>query len=229
MPLSDIDWTKDGRDPHDFLTVWSETVAAALIASLPTDQFAVETGTATRFAVETEAATRARVTRAIASVTPAPDVPTFVAPARFTDHVSVLVSDTLAKGTGAVVLFVTPDNKSDSDASLAFAVRAAAFVTGGVVVVVVDAVPGPPSWATHLHSLVGVYPLPRRPRNGETPVLVVHPQVSAGAEQYAVWHHSVPAGAPLPTIHVPVHGALHLKLDLEATYRIAHERTRAAK
>jgi hypothetical protein len=223
MPLSNIDWAKNPRDPHDFLTVWSETVAAALIASLPTDRFAVETGTAARFAVETEAVTRACVTKAIASVTPAPDVPTFVAPARFTDHVSVLVSDTLAKGAEAVVLFVTLDNKSDSDASLAFAVRAAAFVTGGVGVVIVDAVPGPPSWATHLHSLVGVCPLPRRPRSGEASVLVVRPRVSAGAEQYAVWYHSVPAGAPLPTVHVPV-GGENLKLDLEATYRVAHER-----
>jgi hypothetical protein len=216
VPLSDIDWAKDPREPRAFLTLWSEAVAAALIASLPAD----------RFAVETETATLSRLTEAIASIKPAPDVPTFVAPARFTDHVGVLVSDTLAAGTGAVVLFVTPDNKSDSDASLAFAVRAAAFVTGGVGVVIVDSVPGPPSWATHLHSLVGVYPLPRRPRNGEAPVLVVHPRIEGGAEKYAVWHHLVAAGFPLPTVTVPV-GAMHLKLDLEATYTEAYQRTRS--
>jgi hypothetical protein len=90
-------------------------------------------------------------------------------------------------------------------------------VTGGVGVVIVDAMPGPPSWATHLHSLVGVYPLPRRPRNGEAPVLVVHPRID-GAEQYAVWHHNVPAGGPLPTVPVPVRGAT---LDLEATFAAA--------
>ncbi len=216
MPSSEIDWTKDSRDPRAFLTVWSETVAAALIAALP----------AGRFAVETETVTHARVTKAIASIKPAPDVPTFVAPARFTDHVSVLVSDTLAEGAEAVVLFVTPDNKSDSDASLAFAVRVAAFVTGGVGVVIVDPVPGAPSWATHLHSLVGVYPLPRRSRNGEAPVLVVHPRIEGGAEKYAVWHYAVAAGFPLPTVTVPV-GAMHLKLDLEATYTEACQRTRS--
>ena len=48
---------------------------------------------------------------------------------------------------GAAVLFVCPDNKADSDAALAFAVRAAALMSAGAGVVIVDVVPGPPAWA----------------------------------------------------------------------------------
>lgn len=202
MPLSEIDWTKG--DPRARLTAWVAATADALAAQASGEPLAVATDTRTREAIDAVTTT---------SVTAGETPPTLTAPGRFTDRFGVTV--TREGQTAAAVLFVTPDNKSDSDASLAFAVRAAAFVNAGVGVVIVDAVPGPPSWATHLHSLVGVYPLPRRPRNGDAPVLIVQPQVNAGAEQYLVWHHNVPAGAPLPTVHVPVRGA-NLELDLEA-------------
>lgn len=147
-------------------------------------------------------------------------------PARFTDRIGVSINDSSGGQVAAVVLFVTPDNKADSDASLAFAVRAAGFMAVGAGVVIVDILPGPPSWATHLHSLTGVYPLPRRPRGGEAPVLAVHPRVEGGAERYAVWHHAVAAGSPLPTVPVPVRGTMHLTLDLEATYTTVCEQAR---
>lgn len=202
MPLSEIDWTKD--DPRALLTRWCAAVANALTAQVAGGE---------SFVVTVDGRTR-EATDAVATGTTVGDTPTLAAPARFTDRFGVTV---VREGqTVGAVLFVTPDNKSDSDASLALAARAAALMSAGVGVVIVDAVPGPPSWATHLHSLVGVYPLPRRPRNGEAPVLVVQPQANAGAEQYLVWHHGVATGAPLPTVHVPVRGA-NLKLDLEAT------------
>jgi hypothetical protein len=204
MPLSATDW---GADPKALLTAWAAATADALAA----------TGVA--------AASDCRPREAVAAGEAGPGaVPTLVAPARFTDRFGVTV--TVGGQTVAAVLLVSPDNKADSDASLAFAVRAAALMNTGVGVVIVDAVPGPPSWATHLHSLVGVYPLPRRPRNGDAPVLVVHPRIEGGAEKYAVWHHSVPAGAPLPSVPLPVAGETRLTLDLEATYLEACRRTR---
>jgi hypothetical protein len=58
--------------------------------------------------------------------------------------------------------------------------------------------------------------------------LVIRPEVKGGVEQFAVWHHAVAVGFPLPTVPVPVRGAMHLKLDLEATYMKACERSRPA-
>jgi hypothetical protein len=158
-----------------------------------------------------------------------PPAPTLVTPAKFIDAVRVFVVDrTAGSEIVAAVLFATPGSKADSDSALAFAVQAASLMSRGIGVVVMDAAPGPPSWATHLHSLVGVYPIAKRPRGGEAPILVVHPEVKDGAEQFAVWHHSVAVGFPLPTVPVPVRGGMHLKLDLEATYLEACERSRIA-
>jgi hypothetical protein len=86
--------------------------------------------------------------------------------------------------------------------------------------------PGPPSWATHLHSLTGVYPASKRPRDGAGPVLVVHPRSLVETERYDVWHWAVSPGFPFPTVPVPVRGEMHLALDLEATYAEACERSR---
>lgn len=151
----------------------------------------------------------------------------FNSPARFTDRVEVNVIDTLSsRSVGAAVLFVCPDHKADSDAALAFAVRAAALLSEGVGIVIVDIVPGPPTWATHLHSLVAVYPAARRPRGGESSILVVQPTAFDHVEQYLVWHHSVATDFPLPTVPVPIVGAMLMKLDLEATYSETCQRSR---
>ena len=91
----------------------------------------------------------------------------------------------------------------------------------GAGVVVVDALPGPASWATHLHSLTGVYPITKRPRGTDAPILAVQPVLAGGAEQFAVWHHNVASGFPLPTVPVPLRGASAPALDLEATYATA--------
>lgn len=217
MPLSVIDWTKDARDPRAFLAAWCQTVVDVINAT-----------SAGELVANLDIRPRAGIVtpRALAEST----APTLVAPARFTDGFGVGVSagDELV----AVVWFVAPDNKADSDASLALAIGAAALMLAGVEVVIVDAMPGPPSWATHLHSLVGVYPLPRRPRNGETPVLVVEPRIEGGAEKYAVWHYAVAADKALPTVPLPVAGATHLAhvtLDLEATYLEACRRTQPSE
>lgn len=211
MPLLNIDWNADGREPLAFLVTWSEVVARKLIEQLPAD----------RFAAETDRVTRAQAGEAVAMRdAPAFDLPapTLLAPARFTDRVSAQVVDAPGGKVAAAVLFVTPDNKADSDSSLAFAVRAAGLMSAGAGVVIVDALPGPASWATHLHSLTGVYPITKRPRGTDSPVLAVHPTVQNGGEWFAVWHHNTPAGAPLPTAPLAVRGAMHLQLDLEATY-----------
>ncbi len=209
MPLLNIDWTNNEREPLAFLVSWSEVVADAVIAQLPAD----------RFATKTDCTARTRSTEAVAALTaPVETAPTLLAPARFTDRVSVQVVDTLDGNTAAIVLFVTPDNKADSDASLAFAVRAAGCMSSGAGVVIVDVLPGPASWATHLHSLTGVYPITKRPRGTDSPILAVHPTVQNGSEQFAVWHHTVAPGAPLPAVPLAVRGAVHLKLNLEATY-----------
>ncbi len=208
MPF-DTDWAAEPRGPLSFLERWAEIVSASLNAQLA--------GDGGRFVARAECAPRARPFQPL---NPPPELspPTLTAPARFTDRVGVNVVDATSGQTGAAVLFVTPDHKVDSDGALALAVRAAGLVSSGASVVVVDVAPGPASWATHLHSLTGVYPIARRPRGADAPVLVVCPGVQDGAEQFAVWHHLVAAGKPLPTVHVLVRGAARVTLDLEGTY-----------
>lgn len=219
MPLLNTDWTNDGRDPLAFLSHWAAAVADALNAQLAGGAFVAEAGSATR----------AQSAQAVALPSEKPEtMPMNLAPARFTDRVGVSVVEAAGRNVAAAVLFVTPDNKADSDAALAFAVRAAQLMSSGAGVVVVDALPGAANWATHLHSLTGVYPITKRPRGTDSPVLAVHPMVHEGAELFGVWHHNVPTGAALPTVPVAVRGAMHLKLDLEATYADAVQRGKLA-
>jgi hypothetical protein len=235
MPLFDGNWEANAGDTRAFLARWSAAAAAALNGQLPPGE--------RRFAAEVVARARAEAEAEIARfhehppagegagrtfVPFTPPDPTLIAPARFTDRVGVEVIDALeGPRAAAAVLFATEDNKADSDAALAFAARAAALLGTGAGVVIVDALPGPPAWATHLHSLAGVYPLARRPRNGEATVFVAQPKVLEGAGSFAAWLHAVAPGFPLPTVAVPVRGGAYLKLDLEATYLEACERGRA--
>jgi hypothetical protein len=244
MPLLDLDWGGGyRRDLRSFLFGWSSAVGAALNRQLAE----AETGGEMRFLAEMACRTRLKTVETIRLFDhgpphvyttdgretnrryPAFDPPpaTRVAPARFIDRVGVDIIDRLeGPQVGAAVLFVCPDHKQDSDAALAFAVRAAGLMNTGVGVVIVDIAPGLPSWATHLHSLTGVYPAVRRPRGNECPVLVVHPTFRDDTELFAVWDYAIVPGCPLPTVPVPVRGAMHLKLDLEATYAEACERSR---
>lgn len=242
MPLLNLDWGGSfHRDQRSFLFQWASVVMDALNKQLPQPE--------QRFLAEMACYTRLKTTELIQSFEQGPPTvytpegretierylsfdpppPSLVAPARFTDRVEVNVIDSLeGHQVAAAVLFVCPDHKTDSDGALAFAVRVAGLISAGVGVVVVDIVRGPPSWSAHLHSLTGVYPIASRPRATECPVLVVHPLFRDGAEQFAAWHHAAAMGSLLPTIPVPVCGAMHLKLDLEATYSEACERSRIA-
>lgn len=204
--------TLPSPDPLPFMFQWAAGVADALNRDL---------AQGCRFVAEVSCRTRAKFDDALATGAAAP---TFSVPARFTDRFGVDVLDSSDGRRGvASVLFATPDNKADSDSSLAFAVRVAGLLGAGVGVIVVDAVPGAPSWATHLHSLTPVCPIARRARKGECTVLVVRPCVRDGAETLDVWSHLVDVGAALPTVPLPLAGA-DLKLDLEACYTDARSR-----
>jgi hypothetical protein len=214
MPLHDVEWGAGGRpDQRAFLARWAGCVADSL-----NPQFA---GGRQSLAAEPVLATRAEAVGVVPAFDPdAP--PPFVAPARFVDRVEVVVRPGDAGRAGAAVLFVCPDHKADSDAALAFAVRAASFLAAGAAIVIVDTVAGPPSWATHLHSLAPVYPIARRPRGADRPVLVVQPVARDGVEGFAVWHHTISAGSTLPTVLLGIPGGTQLRLDLEATYTAAY-------
>ncbi len=232
MPAHNIDWANDARDPFSFLCQWSGYVAAALNGQFTPGEtrFVAEVACRSRVQNEEEIASfHIRATAEGARPAFEPAEPTLVAPARFIDGAGVEVIETReGRRVAAAVLFATPDNKVDSDAALAFAVRVAGLLGTGAGVVVVDALPGPPAWATHLHSLTGVYPLARRPRGSEATVLVVQPEILGGASSFAVWLHALASGFPLPTVSLPVRGAAYLTLDLEATYLEACERGRIA-
>ncbi|MBY0513677.1 MAG: hypothetical protein K2P78_07160 [Gemmataceae bacterium] len=240
MPLLDLDWGGSyPRDLGSFLTQWSSTIADGIHKQLP----AVER----RFLAELTIRSRLKQAERVTSFNyGAPPVytpdghetgerypsfdapqPMFTAPARLCDHVGVEVIDRLeGRDGGAAVLFVTLDHTADSDGALVFALRAANLMSTGVGVVIVDITAGPRHWATHLHSLTGVFPTARRPRGAARPVLVVHPRVSGDAARYDVWHHAVEPGSALPTVPLPIRGAMMLRLDLEATYTEACERSR---
>ena len=164
MPILDADWAQDDARQHALFRAWTRTVAAALNAQL--------TAASDRFVAEPVCVSRAECAEQIERLGREPGFaagavpePQFVASARFTERLGANVLDARhGRQTAGAVLFVGADNKADSDAALAFAVRAAALVSTGAGVVIVDALPGPPSWATHLHSLTGVYPIARRPR-----------------------------------------------------------------
>ncbi len=218
MPILAAEWAQDDARRDALFRAWGRSVAAALNAQLA--------AAGERFVAEPVCVSRAECAEQIERLGREPGFaavavpePQFVASARFTERLGANVLDARhGRQTAGAVLFVGADNKADSDAALAFAVRAAALVSTGAGVVIVDALPGPPSWATHLHSLTGVYPIARRPRGADTPVLAVHPVVRDGGERYAVGYHSVAPGFPLPTVPLLVRGATHLSVDLEATY-----------
>lgn len=200
-------------DPLPVLFQWCESVADALNAQLSASG---------RFVAEVACRTRAKLAEALPAT--AAGTPTFSAPVRFTDRFGVDVLDTSdGRRLAAAVLFATPDNKADSDSALAFAARVAGVLGAGVGVVVVDAVPGPPAWATHLNSLAPVCPIARRARKGEWTVLAVQPVVRGGAEQLDAWAHLVEVGGALPTVPLAVAGK-ERKLDLEACLAAARSR-----
>jgi hypothetical protein len=211
MPLNPTELT----GARGVLSAWCDAVAGALTARLAGGGALV---------AEVDYRPRACATAPV----PHPTAPTLTAPARFTDRAEVTVRERAGGRVVAAVLFATADNKADSDGALVFAVRVAGYMSAGVGVVVVDPLPGAANWATHLQSLAPVYPITRRPRNGEAPVVVIRPESRDGAEHYLVWHGNVPPGAPLPTVPVPLPGSAELELDLEATCLEACQKSRTA-
>ncbi len=217
MPLNVVDWAADQGASRAVLTAWCATTAAALNAQLAsTGQFRAEIDCQSR------EATNALTTEYLLPASPAHTVP-----ARFTDRVGVIVRNAATGRTVAAVLFVNLDNKADSDAGLMFAVRVAALLLDGVSVVIVDPLPGAANWATHLQSLAPVYPIARRPRNGEVPILMIAPVTRGGIEQLQVWYHATAPTAVLPTLYLPGLGHEVATLDLDVTLRAAVQQTRS--
>lgn len=216
MPTLDPNW--GAAFPHDlrpFLTHWAAAVADALAAQLPDDTSRAEL--AVRSRQQTEAAVAAAETRPPGGYDPPP--PAVRGPARFFDRVGVSVTGGAGGPAAAAVLFVSPDDKRDSDAALGLAAAVTALLHDGAGVVVVDAVPGAPlAWATHLHSLIGIYPLVHRRPGVEMATLAVCPTFRDGAGGFDAWHSVLKPGGPLPVVPLAVRGGAVLRLDLEATY-----------
>jgi hypothetical protein len=218
MPLQDLDWNGNLFAAQSPLRQWVTAICDSLNAQL--------SGTGGRFTAEVLCLTRSG-TRAATGTATAAHEHTYTAAARFIDQLRVNIHDHLA-GTpqlATTVFFVLPDHKAESDAALALAVQAASLLGQGTGVVIVDMSPGAASWATHLHSLAPVFPIVRRPRNGEAPILAITPHAhNENAEQFAVWHQLVAPSAAMPTVPVSVRGTVQLHLDLEATYNEAQSR-----
>src|SRR5438270_12344918 len=122
----------EAETPLPVLFAWAETAADALIRE------GLQAGPVfrTREQFEGQAAG--------SDSDPAICLPAWAAPGRFIDRVEVNLH--VGADFAAAVRFVCPDHKADSDAALAFAVSCAALLYEGVGMLVVDVVPGPPTW-----------------------------------------------------------------------------------
>lgn len=122
----------------------------------------------------------------------------------------------------AAVEIVSPRNKdrlSDQAASIA---RYAAYVRGGIHLMLIDLLPRPVGFSL-ADGVVAELSIPNQP-SIRTPFVVVYRvgrPTGIGGSFVGVWRRPLTVGNPLPTLPLPLSERTAVTVDLEATYQQA--------
>lgn len=161
-------------------------------------------------------------------ITYAPPRATAVMPATFPQEVLVEVRDLdRARRVLAVVELVSPGNKDDERARRIFAGKCLGYLNKGLGLVVIDIVT---ERLANLHNT-----LVQLGGHGEAFLMADDPRIYASAyrpvrrktdDVIDAWLYPLAVGTPLPAVPLALRGYGCVRLDLEATYLEACDRTR---
>jgi hypothetical protein len=169
-----------------------------------------------------------RVSATLTAPAWSPPAATLVMPTVFPDEVEVQVFATAAGATlVAAIELVSPGNKDRPETCRAFAAKCAAYLTGGIGLIVVDIVT---NRLTNLHNeLIGLLgqagPFLMEP----APTLYAvayRPSRQASGDQIEIWPVPLAVGQTLPVLPLALRNAGVVPVDFEATYREACRRGR---
>jgi hypothetical protein len=234
---------KDVRHWEAFHARWAAALADALnLGGLPAGYFAemqvhvgsrveVDLGTFEEHAngpAGGPPASGAGAATAVASPIWAPPAPALVMPAVFPDELEVLVYESEGGPTlVAAVELVSPGNKDREETRQAFAAKCASHLQQGIGLVVVDVVT---SRQFNLHDqLVRLMGQPETFLLPGAPALYAvsyRPRRRKSADQIEIWPAPLAVGQPLPVLPLPLRGNGCVRLDLEASYTEARQRSR---
>ena len=152
----------------------------------------------------------------------------FSMPADFPEEVLVEIRD-LRRGRQvlAVVEIVSPGNKDDEEARLAFAGKCLSYLSKGIGLLVLDIVT---EGKANLHNS-----MMRLAKNDARYEMIGEPQTFAASYRPVsrdwenvidLWHWSLRVGSALPTVPLALKGFGCIAIDLEATYTEACTRCR---
>lgn len=158
----------------------------------------------------------------------APPVATTSVPAVFPDEFLVEVLD-LHRGRQllAVVELVSPGNKKESAERNQFAGKCMSYLNRGIGLVVIDIVTDRhANLHNHLVELAG-HPQASRMADDPGTYCVAYRPTRRGQDAFFdQWHHPLVVGSRLPDVPLYLKGYGCVRLDLEATYAEACERSR---
>ncbi|MBX9627711.1 MAG: DUF4058 family protein [Gemmataceae bacterium] len=158
----------------------------------------------------------------------APPAATISVPAVFPDECMVEIRDQEAgRRLLAVVELVSPANKKEADERNRFAGKCLSYLYRGIGLVMIDIVT---ERHANLHNLMvelaGHDPASAVAGDPATYCVAYRPVSRKGETFIDEWHHPLAVGSPLPTVPLYLKGYGCVRLDLEATYAEACERSR---
>lgn len=165
---------------------------------------------------------------ALAAEVYAPPAATVTVPAVFPDELLVEVRESdEGRRLLAVIEIVSPSNKKEADERTKFAAKCLSLLDKGIGLVVVDLVT---ERHANLHNLMVELAGhdPSSAMAGDPPTYcAAYRPVSRERETFIdQWHHPLAVGSPLPAVPLALKGYGCVRLDLEATYAEACERSR---
>lgn len=122
----------------------------------------------------------------------------------------------------AAVEIVSPRNKDQLSDQAASTARYAAYVRGGIHLMLVDLLPRPAGFS-FADGVVAELNIPNQP-SIRTPFVVVYRvgrPTGTGGSYVGVWRRPLTAGNPLPMLPLPLSEQTDVTVDLEATYQQA--------